>query len=67
MLNRTALIVRPKEPLIEWTRSIDDDGALPTDRTLAMFKTWFSIEYRPVMKDLCARPLEDDEKTQFSG
>ena len=114
MLNRTALIVRPKEPFIEWARSIDDDGALPTadreqtvylvpdfdddrgfqhvlkqvwaeiferelegwyidetlwpqDRTLAMFKRWFSIEYHTVIEDLCAWPLEDDENAQFGG
>jgi hypothetical protein len=30
MLNRTALIVRPKEPLIEWARSLDTDGVLPS-------------------------------------
>lgn len=114
MLNRTAVIVRPKEPFIEWARSIDDDGTLPTaegeqtvylildfdddrgfqhvlkqvwaeiferelegwyvdetlwpqDRTLAMFKKWFSIEYHTVIEDLCAWPLEDDENAQFGA
>lgn len=29
MLNRAALIVRPKEPFISWATSIDDDGIGP--------------------------------------
>jgi hypothetical protein len=29
MLNRAAVIVRPKEPFISWVSSVDDDGIVP--------------------------------------
>lgn len=29
MLNRSALILRPKPPFIDWARRLDNDGALP--------------------------------------
>lgn len=30
MLNRAALIVRPKEPYIAWARDLDDSGLVPS-------------------------------------
>lgn len=108
MINRTALIIRPKEPYLQWTRSLSGDGIepdpsgeqtvyllpefeddagferilkkvwqelferelegwyldesrWPQNRTFAMFKKWFSIEYHTVIEDLCDFPIEDDE------
>ncbi len=29
MLNRAALIVRPKQPYLDWARTLDDSGILP--------------------------------------
>jgi hypothetical protein len=29
MLNRAALIVRPKQPFLEWAASLDDSGLVP--------------------------------------
>ena len=109
MLNRAALIVRPKEPFIQWALSIDNDGIgpeaddeqtvylipqfddqrgferilkkiwpeifeceledwytdetlWPPNRTYAMFKKWFRVEYHTVIEDLCGLPLEVDEQ-----
>ena len=29
MINRSAVIVRPKDPYIEWAKNLDDSGILP--------------------------------------
>ena len=29
MLNRAALIVRPKQPFLDWAASLDDSGLVP--------------------------------------
>jgi hypothetical protein len=34
----------------------------PKNRTLAMFRKWFRIEMHSVVEDLCADPIEDDER-----
>lgn len=103
MLNRTALILRPKQPFLDWARDLDDSGLVPdregeqtvylipscdsedeawdilqhlyselferelwawhTDRTdwprnrtFAMFREWFEVEFHSIIEDLC-----DDE------
>jgi hypothetical protein len=108
MLNRGVVMVRPKQPYIDWAVQLDDSGivpdpddertvylipeyddddeaweilediyteiferelegwhteesAWPQDRTFAMFKEWFDVEFHSVVQDLCAYELEDDE------
>lgn len=108
MINRSALIVRPGQPYLDWAAQLDDSGLLPeaenektvyllpeynddveamniladcfdiifdselgswhTDesawpknRTFAMFREWFSVEFHSVVEDLCDYPLVDDE------
>jgi len=38
-----------------------DEARWPKNRTLAMFKRWFQVEYHSVIEDLCGWPLQDDE------
>ena len=38
-----------------------DGEAWPKNRTLAMFKRWFTIEMHSTVEDLCGDPLVDDE------
>jgi hypothetical protein len=33
----------------------------PKNRTFAMFREWFVIEFHSVVEDLCDYPVEDDE------
>jgi hypothetical protein len=108
MLNRGVLIVRPRQPYLDWAAQLDDSGlvpdpedeqtvylipefesddeareiledvydevferelegwhtdesAWPQNRTFAMFKEWFDIEFHSVVEDLCAYEIEDDE------
>jgi hypothetical protein len=108
MLNRGAVIVRPKQPFLDWAASLDDSGLLPDrdgeqtvylvpeyeddlealetlsqaydiifeaelsgwhtresdwprNRTFAMFRDWFDLEFHSVVEDICGYTLEDDE------
>ncbi|MEM9397275.1 MAG: hypothetical protein AAF991_07330 [Pseudomonadota bacterium] len=38
-----------------------DESTWPKNRTFAMFREWFIIEFHSVVEDLCAYPIEDDE------
>lgn len=108
MLNRSAILIRPTQPYIDWAKSLPDaDSILPSldgeqsvylvepiddskhleavlaevftdifeselaswcldeslwpqERTLTMFKHWFSIECHSCVKDLLDESLEDD-------
>lgn len=33
----------------------------PEDRTLTMFRKWFTIEIHSVPEDLCSKPITDDD------
>jgi len=107
MLNRSALLVRPKQPFLDWAASLDDSGivpaiddeqtiylipeydnddaagilklvfaevferelfewhtdeaAWPRDRTLALFRDWFDVQFHSVVEDLCDFEITDDE------
>jgi len=108
MLNRGAIIVRPKQPFLDWAAQLDVTGHLPNpndeqtvylipeydddieavrilsegydvifeaelegwhtrqsdwpkNRTFAMFREWFDIEFHSVVEDLCEYAIEDDE------
>ena len=108
MLNRGVLIVRPKQPYLDWATGLDDSGlvpdpddeqtvylipefedddeaweilgdiyaevfelelddwhtdesAWPPNRTFAMFKEWFDIEFHSVVEDLVGEEIVDDE------
>lgn len=107
MINRSAVIVRPKQPYLDWAEQLDDSGLLPAvegeqtvyllpehdddveameilskdfdiifeteldgwhtdesawpkDRTFAMFREWFSVEFHSVVEDLCDYEVIDD-------
>tara|TARA_R110001599_G_scaffold353231_1_gene590930 strand:- start:839 stop:1171 length:333 start_codon:yes stop_codon:yes gene_type:complete len=38
-----------------------DESAWPRNRTFAMFREWFSIEFHSVVEDMCDYPIVDDE------
>jgi len=38
-----------------------DEAAWPQNRTLALFRKWFTIELHSVLEDLCDYELVDDE------
>ncbi|HTT13090.1 MAG TPA: hypothetical protein VMG60_19640 [Burkholderiaceae bacterium] len=38
-----------------------DEADWPQNRTLAMFRQWFTIEMHSVVEDLCADEIVDDE------
>jgi len=38
-----------------------DEKAWPKDRTLALFRQWFEIEFHSVVEDLCACEIVDDD------
>lgn len=38
-----------------------DESAWPKNRTFAMFREWFVIEFHSVVEDLCDYPAVDDE------
>jgi hypothetical protein len=108
MLNRGAVIVRPKQPFMDWASSLDDSGILPDregektiylvpeyeddfeaievlsqvydiifeeellawhtresdwpkNRTFAMFREWFDVEYHSIVQDICGYALEVGE------
>ena len=108
MLNRGAVIVRPKQPFLDWAASLDASDILPDrdgektvylvpeceddfeavevlsqvydiifeeelfgwhtresdwpkNRTFAMFRDWFDVEFHSVIVDICDYSLEDDE------
>lgn len=107
MLNRSAVVVRPKQPYIDWALGLDDSGLAPTadderavylipeydddveameilsqaydiifeaeldawhtdesawpkNRTFAMFREWFEVEFHSMVDDLCGYELSDD-------
>ncbi len=39
-----------------------DQTAWPKDRSLKIFKDWFTIEMHTLIEDVVAQPLEDDER-----
>ena len=108
MVNRSALIVRPKQPFLDWAMRLDDSGLVPSiddeqtvylipeyddddhaaeilklvfaevferelfewhtdeaawpkDRTFALFREWFDVEFHSVVEDLCDFEITDDE------
>lgn len=62
MLNRAALLVRHKQPFVDWSNQADPDPALwPTDRSLNVIRQWCSFELHTVVSDTGNFPLEDDE------
>ncbi len=110
MINRGAIIIRPKQPYIDWADRLDDSDILPStdgertiylvpeyeddleamdvltrcydilfeaelfgwctdettwpkNRTLAMFRDWFLVEFHSVVEDLCSYEVVDDEAT----
>ena len=60
MLNRDLLIVKLKQPLVDW---IDEaDLALWTqDRTLELFRAWIGEDVQRIIFDVVGKPLIDDE------
>ncbi len=38
-----------------------DESAWPKNRTFAMFREWFVIEFHSVVEDICDYPAIDDE------
>jgi hypothetical protein len=111
MLNRSTVMVRPKQPYLDWAAQVDDSGdapdpadertvylipeyddedhawelleeiypeifenelygwhtdedAWPQERSFAMFQEWFEIELNPIVEDLCAYEILDDEDAE---
>lgn len=64
MINRGVLIVRPKQPFLDWAAGLDDSGVLPDveGEHLKTFREWFAIELHSVIEDLCDYEIikEDD-------
>lgn len=107
MINRSAVIVRPKQPYLAWADQLDNSGLLPfvegeqtvyllpeydddveameilsqgydaifetelegwhtdesawpTNRTFAMFREWFTVEFHSVVEDMCDYEVIDD-------
>lgn len=44
--------------LFGW-HTVEEDW--PQNRTLELFREWFTIEYHTVIEDLCSDPILDDE------
>ena len=44
-----------------------DEVQWPRNRTFAMFRDWFVIEFHSVVKDLCGHPVVDDEAVLGQG
>lgn len=40
-----------------------DQATWPEDRSVAVFKEWFTAEWHTVIEDLCGDPLLDDERS----
>ncbi len=107
MINRSVVIVRPKQSYIDWADQLDDsdvlpsadrdhtvylvpeydddveameilsrtydtifdaelegwhtdESAWPSNRTFAMFREWFIVEFHSVVEDLCAYEVVDN-------
>jgi hypothetical protein len=48
MLNRSAIVVKPRQPFLDWLHSAD-----PTCR-------WFDFQNHSMLVDLCDEPLIDE-------
>lgn len=56
MLNRGSLIVRPKQPYLDWAASLDDSGILPEkddERTIYLIPEYESDEEAMAVLSLC--------------
>ena len=57
LLNRSAVIVKPLRPYLEWAKG--DDALWPKNRTPQMFQEWFEIQMSSMVQDLDSyTPLE---------
>ena len=64
MLNRGAVIVRPKEPFIEWARGLDDSGIVPdptSERTIYLVPEYGDDNEAVEVLRLCFEAIFEDE------
>jgi hypothetical protein len=68
-INRSAVIVTPAQPFLDWLHRADptsaelslEASAWPVDRTFDTFICWFEYSVHSVLVDLCDDPLMRDE------
>ena len=64
MLNRSALIVRPAKPFLEWAAQLDDSGLLPNvegEQTVYLIPEFTSeAEQRQVLQEVFAGVFESE-------
>ena len=59
MLNRSAVIVKPRQPYLEWARRDDVETCWLKNRTIEMFSEWFVVQMNSIVHDLYLdEPLE---------
>jgi hypothetical protein len=65
-LNRSAIMVRPKQPFLDWLHTADPTSLEPTLRNLVQEPTIYLIpecdtneEVREVLRELCAEIFEE--------
>ena len=59
MLNRSAVIVKPRQPYLEWSRRGDAEACWLKNRTIEMFSEWFVVQMNSIVHDLYLdEPLE---------
>ena len=65
MLNRGVLIVRPKQPYLDWAAGLDDSGLVPDpsdEQTVYLIPSFESDEEGwKIVEDLCDYEISDDE------